>query len=229
MGTPLARLDFNMVLCTNMVRQLFFTETDGVHLVCMRLTKATSRIRFVNALIELEGKARIAFKLPVGAPNWGSVIQMGSELRSGVGLEIIDTLKTHMTINNPAFTESLCTGTRHITNMLRDALRQTPVRRMPLHRSESAETLPIASDEEREAPPIHPMVFRPALIIDGQSNMVESAVDMARMITTILVNVMHIQDGFNMQQLSEILSVRIGSIMDTIASIRAELERIRRV
>ena len=37
MGTHLARIDFNLVLRTNEVKQLFFSEENNVHLVCMRL------------------------------------------------------------------------------------------------------------------------------------------------------------------------------------------------
>ncbi len=125
MGTPLARIDFNLVLRSNEVKQLFFSVENNVHLVCMRLRDAITRIRFVNALVELERKPLTNFRRPVEGVDWSTFVFIGNQLREGgAGFEIKQTLTRHMDTNHPAFFQSHSTTARHITHMLRNAMRR---------------------------------------------------------------------------------------------------------
>jgi hypothetical protein len=130
MGTPLARLDFNLVLRANEVKQLFYSVEDNVHLVCMRLRTAITRIRFVNALIEVERKPLTNFRRPNEGLDWSAFVYTGNQLRDGTGFEIRQTLRRHMDANHPAFFQSQSTATRHVTHMLRNDLRSPPVSSM---------------------------------------------------------------------------------------------------
>lgn len=231
MDSMLTRADLNALL-TYTVKQLFFTVEDGVHLVCMRLTRAVSRVRFVNALRALELKPRIGFRLPEGARNWTTTLLMGDELRGGEGLEIIQVLRTHMTINNPSYVEQLDEGGgSHLTHMVRDAMRPSRAP-APLHRSESEVTIPINDEEEaqdpvavEEAQEPRAIVFMPPVLINGRPNPIESVMGMARAITSVLVNFLHLREGFSLQHLTEIIPGRINTIMETVSAIRTELER----
>jgi hypothetical protein len=130
MGTHLARIDFNLVLRTNEVKQLFFSEENNVHLVCMRLKDAITRTRFVNALVELERKPLANFRRPVEGVDWNTFIFSGSQLRTegGAGSEIRETLTRHMDSHHPSFFQSHSTTARHVTHMLRNIMRGNPYR-----------------------------------------------------------------------------------------------------
>lgn len=129
MGTPLTRIDFNLVLRSNEVKQLYFTVEDNVHLVCMRLKEAVTRQRFMNALCEIMRKPLANFRHPVRGVtlDWSDVVFSGSQLREeGTGFEIRQTLKRHMDTNHPAFFQSHSTTTRHATHMLQNIMRRNP-------------------------------------------------------------------------------------------------------
>ena len=149
---------------------------------------------------------------------------------------IIQILKTHLTINNPSYVEQFDEGGgRHLTHMVRDAMRPSRAP-APLHRSESEVTIPITDEDEARDPvavgeaqdPVQeprPTVFMPPALINGRPNPIESVMGMARAITSVLVNFLHLREGFSMQHLMEIMPGRINTIMETVSAVRTELER----
>jgi hypothetical protein len=215
MGTPLTRLDFNLALRANAVKQLFYSVDDGVHKVCIRLTTATTRIRFVNMLLEIQGKPLTNLRLPLDCEFWNAVIFMGSQLRNGEGAEIIHTLKRHMVTRHPSYFESLSTTSRHITHMLRDELRQN--------------TRQIRAPEFDDAPSILPeveinsMVFSPAMILDGEPNRVESDSELGRMISTTIREILNIDERFDLPQAFINATNRINVLVTEITRLRTRI------
>ena len=101
------------------IKQLFYIkDEDNIHLVCMRLEKAETRVFVRNVLARLESAHNAHFKKPEGSAAW--VIFMGDELKEGQGGEIIQALKTERLANSLALTVSKCPG-RHRNDMLVEA------------------------------------------------------------------------------------------------------------
>ena len=206
MGTPLARIDFNLVLRTNEVRQLFFSVEDNVHLVCMRLKDAITRVRFVNALIELEMKPLANFKRPTEGIDWSEFVFTGNELREGPGFQIIQTLRRHMDSHHPAFFQSHSTTARHVTHMLRNNLRTAAMRR---NRNVSAPAPPIPqisqpvserSGDSARTVPIQPDVLSPPLVnANGQLNLVEVSMQIREVAASVIRDLVQMSPAFNLQ------------------------------
>ena len=175
MGTPLTRLDFNLVLRVNDVRQLFYAVHEGVHYVCMRIGSAIPRIRFANALADIERKPLTNFERLDSSKSWSDYIHMGSEVGEGEGKEIRETIRRYWNNSSPAFFQSLSTTTRHNTNLISEGVRvarrqvappvdrnsavipqpSTPPPSSPstASLSDSAETLPIIDSPPRSPIP----------------------------------------------------------------------------
>ena len=219
MGTPLTRLDFNLALRANSVKQLFYSIEDGVHQVCIRLTTATTRVRLVNMLMEIQGKPLTNLRLPLDADRWGAVIFMGNQLRNGEGAEMIQTLKRHMENRLPSYFESLCTTSRHLTHMLRDELRPNPEdqARQIVRAPSLAPTLP-----ELEAE-INSMVFSPAMILDGEPNRVESDSELGRMISTTIRDILNIDEQFDLPRAFLNATNRIDVLVSEITRLRSSI------
>lgn len=152
MGTPLSRFDFNSIFRGNEVKQLYFSVEEGLHLVCMRLRFAVTRIRFVNALIQLERTPSINFKRPVDGIDWSAFVFLGNQLREGTGLEIKQTLKRHMDSNHQSFFQSQSSTSHHITHMLRDFMRGN----MYIPRTDNAAPPEVAVPSAPSLPPSPP-------------------------------------------------------------------------
>ena len=201
MGVPLARIDFNLVLRSNEVKQLFFSEEDGVHLVCLRLRSAITRLRFVNALIELERKPLTQFKRPAEGIDWSAFVFTGNELSQGAGLEIRQTLKRHMDTNNPAFFQSHSTTGRHITHMLQHSLRRnryTPQPAAPIPETSRPESE--RGDDSARSVPIPPDVQSPPLAMaNGQLSMVEVSMHIREVATSVIRDLLQISPAINQQ------------------------------
>ena len=207
MGTRLARIDFNLVLRTNEVRQLFFSVEDNVHLVCMRLGEAITRVRFVNALIELEMKPLANFKRPTEGIDWSEFVFTGNELREGPGFQIIQTLRRHMDSHHPAFFQSHSTTARHVTHMLRNNLRPSTMRR---NRNIPAPAPPIPqisqpvserSGNSARTVPTQPDVLSPPLVMasSGQLNLVEVSTHIREVAASVIRDLLQTSPAFNLQ------------------------------
>ena len=225
MGHPLNRLDFNMTLGTNSVKQLFYTRENGEDLVCMRLQTATTRTRIRMTLNELQTNPRSEFKKPDDVNDWLSVIYMGHELREGQGEEIMHVLNLHKISNNPSFVESVSMNHRHLTNMLTDGLRMTraavviPPRVVPPRaepavavvppRAEPAVAVVPPRDEPAELaiPPIA------AVAPERYPDTVRPIVELARIVLNTIVSVIPIPAN------------RVGVLVNMVAHVRTELER----
>ena len=256
MGTPLTRLDFNLVLhSSNAVKQLYFSVENDVHLVCMRLTEAISRIRFANALSEIERKPLTNFKRTNDSLNWTSFIFMGNELREGEGAEIKQTLKYHMETRDPAFFQSHSTNTRHVTHMLRNPLRpnhRNPVimpapsaPQMPRTPSTSSDTtipldspaptLPVAGspvpamDRSNSAQMDNgpQVIFSVPQMINGQPNMIDATLRLRDTVSSVLRDLLGINLGFNLQERFGDLTSRMDELMDITTRTRAEIAQMR--
>ena len=240
MGTPLTRLDFNLALRANSVKQLFYSIEDGVHQVCIRLTTATTRVRLVNMLMEIQGKPLTNLRLPLDADRWGAVIFMGNQLRNGEGAEMIQTLKRHMENRLPSYFESLCTTSRHLTHMLRDELRPNPEDQAPqiaMAQPLRNELRPNPEDQARQiarAPSLAPtlpeleaeinsMVFSPAMILDGEPNRVESDSELGRMISTTIRDILNIDEQFDLPRAFLNATNRIDVLVSEITRLRSSI------
>ena len=124
MGTQLTRLDFDLALGSSRVKQLFYSEEGGMHFVCMRLDVAVPRTRIASMLRKIQMKPLTNLTPPVDNELWNSFIFMGNELHTGEGMEIINTLQTHMRDRHRRYYESLAGNTHHLTHMLRDPIRR---------------------------------------------------------------------------------------------------------
>jgi hypothetical protein len=117
-------LDFDLTLRSSRVKQLFYTEEDGINLVCLRLSAAINMRRMVHTLRQIQTKPNINLRFPADCEGWYNCVYMGEELHEGEGLEIINTLRTHMQDHHRKYYESLSSGTFHVTHMLRDPIRR---------------------------------------------------------------------------------------------------------
>ena len=194
MGTPLTRLDFNLVLRINDVRQLYYSKEGSVHLVCLRLSVAITRTRFVNALIELENKPLTNFERPIEGTDWTEFVFTGNQLREGTGLEIRQTLLRHMNNRSPAFFQSLSTTTRHATHMLRNNLRMRRNTPEPAAQNPRiSQPVPERSGDSARTQPIRPGVLSPPLLTaNGQLNMAEVSMQIRELAASAIRNLLQI-------------------------------------
>jgi hypothetical protein len=244
MGTHLARIDFNLVLRTNEVKQLFFSEENNVHLVCMRLKDAITRTRFVNALVELERKPLANFRRPVEGVDWNTFIFSGSQLRTGAGSEIRETLTRHMDSHHPSFFQSHSTTARHVTHMLRNIMRGNPYSPAPVAPAPREEAEPVAPSSPAETLPVLdspsvgersgsnssartvPMaqaqdVFSPPLVAaDGQVNMVGISMHVRETAAAAIYELLRINPDFNLQNTLGDLTARMDELLDIVTRIR---------
>jgi hypothetical protein len=244
MGTHLARIDFNLVLRTNEVKQLFFSEENNVHLVCMRLKDAITRTRFVNALVELERKPLANFRRPVEGVDWNTFIFSGSQLRTGAGSEIRETLTRHMDSHHPSFFQSHSTTARHVTHMLRNIMRGNPYSPAPVAPAPREEAEPVAPSSPAETLPVLdspsvgersgsnssartvPMaqaqdVFSPPLVAaDGQVNMMGISMHVRETAAAAIYELLRINPDFNLQNTLGDLTARMDELLDIVTRIR---------
>jgi len=115
------------------VKQLFYTEEDGINLVCLRLSAAINRRRMAHTLRQIQTKPNINLRFPADCEGWYNCVYMGEELHEGEGLEIINTLRTHMQDHHRKYYESLSSGTFHATHMLRDPIRRRGRAQSPVY------------------------------------------------------------------------------------------------
>ena len=207
MGTPLTRLDFNLVLhSSNAVKQLYYSVEDNVHLVCLRLSCAITRTRFVNALIKIERKPLTNFKRPDEGTDWSAFVFIGNQLLEGTGFEIRQTLKRHMETRNPAFFQSHSTNTRHITHMLRNTLRTN--RNIPEPAAPFPEPVLDRSGDSARTVPIQPEVFSPPLVMaNGQLNMAEVSMHIREMAASAIRDLLQDRPEVNLQTATASLCV----------------------
>lgn len=245
MGTPLARIDFNLVLRGNEVRQLFFSVENDVHFVCLRLRTAVTRLRFVNALIDIERKPLTNFKRPVDGIDWSAFVFLGNELRDGTGLEIRMTLKRHMDTNNPGFFQSHSTTSRHITHLLQNTLRRNhftaadqgpsdgvqgppPRQETPSTQSDLAETIPLdsphptlsrqTSRESTRTEVLGPngIFTAPYLLPNGQPNLVELLMHLREMIAPMIQEMVRTEAGFDLQATLTNINTRLDELRELL-------------
>jgi hypothetical protein len=241
MGHPLNRLDFNLTMTANNVKQLFYTRENGEDMVCMRLQIATTRTRIRSSLNELQANPRSEFKKPDEVNDWISVIYMGSELREGdgEGVRIMQTLNVHKLANNPLFFESMSLGNRHLTNMLTDGLRMAPIRAAPVvipPRAARAVIRPVVTPFV-DAPPVVVPAVQPALPVvvpPVQPAVVVPPIDFAAVVQPPLnrsadtvgpiVALARTMVGTIVATIP-VPGNRVGVLMSMVAQVRTELER----
>ena len=240
MNTPLTRLDFNLVLRVNDVRQLFYAVHEGVHHVCLRLGSAIPRTRFANALTELESKPLSDFERLDSSIQWVDYVYMGSEIvEGGEGKQIRDTIRQYWNNGSPAFFQSLSLNTNHHTNLIAGGIRyRAPTRSVPPRPrspsadslSDSAETLPITdslSDSAETLPIIDsPRPRSPGAFSIQPMHAVSERLRLRDVVMSAIGETFHIDRDYNLPAKLREMSSQLSQLTDTVNTLKEEIRQM---
>jgi hypothetical protein len=205
----------------------------------MRIGSAIPRIRFANALADIERKPLTNFERLDSSIQWVDYVYMGSEIvEGGEGKQIRDTIRHYWNIGSPAFFQSLSLNTNHHTNLIAGGIRhRAPTRIVPPRPpspspsalSDSAETLPITdslSDSAETLPIDSPSPRSPGAFSFQPMHAVQERLRLRDVVMSAIGEAFHIDRDYNLPAKLREMSSQLSQLTDTVNTLKEEIRQM---